>query len=134
MEAINLAFLLHVIVEIPAFLNFLLFPSGQLSTSTPHAHPVVRQYALLILTSVLIASAFVTRVNDELSGQIAGSLALYHIGPSIRAISRLHRRSQLGKPLLFSEPSLHLFVHSICCAGLTQLFWAFCLSNHLTNR
>lgn len=133
MSPINLPFLLHAIVEAPAFVNFLLFPSGQLGTTTLHAHPVVRQYALLILSSILIASVFISRVNDELSGQIGGSLALYHVGPSIRALSRLHRRAELSKPLFLSEASFHLFVHSICCGSLLQCCWSSYLSARLTH-
>src|SRR5271156_445940 len=130
----NLPFLLHVIIESPAFLNFLIFPSGQLGTTTPQAHAVVRQYAALILSSILISVAFVRRPLDETSGHVAGGLALYHIAPSARAFARLRRRAEFGKGLIFSEAGLYFVAHSICFGALAQCCWSFYLQNFLSSH
>ncbi len=130
----NLCFLLHIIIEIPAFLNFFVFPSGQLGTATPHAHAVIRQYALLILSSVLVSFAFLRRPADCLSGQVAGALAVYHFGPSVRSLNRLSRRMQLKKPLIPSEAAFYLLLHSLCGASLGLYWWNHCLSTFLIVR
>jgi len=127
----NVGFLLHIVIEIPAFINFLLFPSGQLGTPTPHAHAVVRQYAMLLLSSVLVSVAVLQRPQDTLTGQLSGALSIYHIGPSIRAASRLVQRADLGKKLLPSEAALYLFVHCICGAALFHGCWSFYLKSLL---
>lgn len=110
-------FLLHVVVEIPASLNFLLYPGGQLRTYSPQAHPVIRQYAVLLLSTILIALSFASRSQDELSGQVAGALALYHLAPMLRATGRLRGDQAVWEPLLF------LASHGICLAGFIRCFW-----------
>lgn len=116
--ALQLGFILHIVIEIPASLNFFFFPSGQLGRETPHAHAVIRQYAVLLLSSILVAMAFVVRPMDETSGRVAAALAIYHIAPSIRSMFRLTRQAQLQQPLIRSEAFLYLIVHAICCAAL----------------
>lgn len=114
----NIAFVLHAAFEIPATINFTLYPSKQLGEYTPHAHAIVRQYALLLLTSVLISLIFATRPIDDLSRAVAGSLALYHIGPTLRSCNRLRQQATQSKPLLLSEAFLYLVVHIICGTSL----------------
>ncbi|KEF59547.1 uncharacterized protein A1O9_04391 [Exophiala aquamarina CBS 119918] len=125
----NIGFLTHIIIESPAAFNFFVFPSKQLGTHTPHAHAVIRQYAVLILTSNLVALSFVCRPMDELSGKIAGALALYHIAPSVRSIIRLKRQAREGRTLMPSEAFLYLVVHAICGAALLLHFWDGMCSN-----
>lgn len=121
----SLPFLLHIIVETPASLNFFLFPSGQLGKHTPNAHAIVRQYASLLFASVIISFACVGRPADALSGQVAGAFAVYHIAASFRAGSRLQRQKSQGKQMVFSEAFLHLFVHTVCVASLLHYYWSF---------
>ncbi|KAI1617855.1 hypothetical protein EDD37DRAFT_243423 [Exophiala viscosa] len=123
MVSFNLAFLFHIVIEVPACLNFFLAPSGQLGTYTPHAHAVIRQYAVLILTSVLVAFVFLRQPPDETSAKVAAALAIYHIAPSIRSMSRLRRQAQSREAIVFSQASLYLIVHGICFAALTHHFW-----------
>lgn len=125
----HIGFLFHIIIETPALFNFFVFPSKQLGTHTPHAHAVIRQYAVLILTSNLVAMSFVCRPMDELSGKIAGALAIYHIAPSVRSIMRLKRQAREGRPLIPSEAFLYLVVHTICGAVLLLHFRAGMWSN-----
>jgi hypothetical protein len=110
-------FLVHAILEIPASLNFFLNPSGQLGVYSPQAHPVIRQYAVLLLSSTLIALSFALRDADELSGHVAGALAIYHLAPMLRAAVRLMGRQAVWQPLLF------LATHGVCLAGLLACCW-----------
>jgi len=123
----SLPFLIHAIIETPASFNFFLSPSDQLGIHTPHAHAIIRQYACLLLASVLVSLAFVQRPPDVLSGQVAGAMALYHIAASTRAGSRLQQQMSQGKPILLSEAFLHLAVHSICVASFFHHCWTFYL-------
>lgn len=112
----NIAFLLHIAIEIPAAINFMLYPSSQMvhGEYTPRAHGIVRQYALLLLSSILIALVFITRPADDLSRAVAGSLAVYHIGPALRSIARLRRLPHQYRRLLLSEGFLYLILHVMC--------------------
>jgi len=110
-------FLVHAMLEIPASLNFFLNPSGQLGVHSPQAHPVIRQYAVLLLSSILISMSFALRDADELSGQVAGALAIYHLAPMLRAAGRLTGRQAIRQPLLFFA------THGVCLAGLLACCW-----------
>jgi hypothetical protein len=117
MDLVIYPFLVHALLEIPASLNFLLYPSGQLGVYSPQAHPVIRQYAVLLLSSILIALSFAMRDADELSGQVAGALAIYHLAPILRAAGRLTGRQAVWQPLLFFAS------HGFCLAGLLACCW-----------
>lgn len=54
-------FWVHGLIELPAGLNFLLRPSEQLSSPAPQAHPIIRQYGTLLLSSVIVALIFGTQ-------------------------------------------------------------------------
>lgn len=113
-EGYNIAFALHVAIEIPAAMIFMLYPSRQLGEYSPHAHAIVRQYALLLLASALISLAFITRPTDDLSRAVAGSLGIYHVGPALRSSSRLQRLSAQNGAFLLSEAFLYLVLHVVC--------------------
>lgn len=117
-----MAFVFHAAIEVPATLNFMFFPSKQLGVYTPHAHPIIRQYALLLLTSVLISLIFATRPTDDLTQAVAGSLSLYHIGPSLRSVGRLRQQSARSQSLMLSEAFLYLVLHVICGTMLALCF------------
>jgi len=114
-------FLVHAVLETPASLSFFLYPSGQLRTYSPQAHAVIRQYAVLLLSSVIISLIFAFRPLDELSGQVAGALTIYHLAPMVRATGRLMGRQAVWQPLLF------VAAHGVCLAGLVGCCWEFCL-------
>jgi hypothetical protein len=116
-------FLIHIAIEIPACLSFYLFPSRQLGTYTPYAHPVIRQYAVLLFATVLVAMVFLRHPIDETSGKVAGALAVYHIAPSLRSIERLTRQSRTRQLTFLSEAALYLLVHVLCCATLLHHAW-----------
>lgn len=112
---LHAAFGLHIVVEIPAALNFIVNPSEelQLATPSPSAEALIRQYALLLICSNLIALVFLLRPIDKVSRRVACSLGLYYLGPAVRAISRLIRNEPaLGTSL--GGPAIHLVVHMFC--------------------
>ena len=119
----NVGFLIHILIEIPACYNFFVHPSRQLGINTPHAHPVIRQYATLLLTSILVALIFVRQEKNDTSGKAAAALAVYHIAPSLRSIDRLIKQARHGQALIPSEAFLYLVVHTICGAALILHFW-----------
>ncbi|KIV89744.1 hypothetical protein PV10_07124 [Exophiala mesophila] len=119
----NLGFLLHIIFELPACIQFFMLPSRQLGIYTPHAHALMRQYAVLLFSSVLIAGIFVTRPPSEVSAQCAGALATYHVAPALRSIARLQRQIQSKQAVLISEAMLFLVVHSVCGVFLFDHIW-----------
>jgi len=110
----KLPFVLHAVVEIPASINFMLYPSRQLGEYTPQAHAIIRQYAILLLTSVLISLIFATRPTDDLSRAVAGALAIYHIGPTLRCLAQLRQRPAPFRGFVLSEAFLYLIVHILC--------------------
>jgi hypothetical protein len=113
---------LHILIETPASLNFFLNPSQQLHPSTPApaaaaAEALIRQYALLLLSSNLIALIFAVRPVDRTSRRVAGALGLYHAGPIVRAASRLlHGEAFFNGG--FGGPATHLGVHVACFLAL----------------
>ena len=129
MSEVNIAspFVLHMILECPAVIAFGLFPSATLRSEQPEAHPVIRQYALLLFTSILIAACFASQPFDTQAGnihvqrleqQVAGALALYHIGPMMRAASKITDK-EISKTRGFRMmPFLHLLSHGVCGMAL----------------
>lgn len=122
-------FLLHALIETPASLNFFLNPGGQLrvNPAPPQIRAVIRQYAVLLFSSVLVALSFACRDPDELSGQVAGALALYHLAPVVRATGRLVHRQE---PAVW-QPLLFVTVHAVCLAGLAGCCWELWLKHLL---
>lgn len=118
----NVAFLLHVVIEMPAAINFMVQPSKQLGKHTPHAHAIVRQYALLLLSSILIAIIFAPRPVNDLTKAVAGSLAIYHIGPALRSWSRLRSQAKRSAPVVWSEAALYLVCHLVTGTALLLCF------------
>lgn len=127
MLSYSFPFWIHAIIETPASFNFFLFPSDQLGAHTPNAHAIVRQYACLLLASVLVSLSFVQRPPDALSGQVAGAFALYHLAASTRAGSRLQQQMSQGRQIVISEAFLHLLVHSVCFGSMWHHCWTFYL-------
>ena len=126
------SFLLHAIVETPACVNFLLFPDDQLPDSAPQAHAIIRQYAVLLFSSAIIAVTFACRATpDFASGNVAGALAIYHIGPFVRAWSRIDVRGtfDIRRHSLLKDPLLHFAVHSLCLGSLGLTCWNLSMYN-----
>ena len=116
----NFPFWLHILIETPASLNFFFNPSQQLSSPAPQAHPIIKQYAVLLLVSNLIALIFALHSLDHTSKNVALALSVYHLAPFVRATSRILAGDyQYGKGL--GGPWVHLIVHGACFAALIGL-------------
>ena len=125
MRTINLhplPFFFHVVLETPAAVAFALFPSATLRSPQLDAHAVIRQYALSLFSTILIAASFAFWPHDlpaldphvhRLERQVAGALALYHIGPMARAGYRIWYREGQS----YRIPCLHLLSHG--AGGMT---------------
>lgn len=120
-----LPFILHILIEVPASINFFVNPNQQLQLSAPSpmADAVIRQYATLLFVSAIIAFVCVIRPIDVTSQRIAGSLALYHLAPLARAASRLLQR-EAGLEGGLGGPLVHATVHSACFTTLFALYIA----------
>lgn len=118
---VQFAFLLHLVIETAASVNFMLRPSATLLAPQPHSHAIIRQYALLLISSNIIAVVMLNREVDTTSGKIAGALGVYHFGPVMRAVSRIVQKSS-GRGL--NEPWLHAFAHVLCGTCLLVSFIA----------
>ena len=129
----SIPFVFHIILETPAAVAFALFPSATLEAPQPQAHAVIRQYALLLLTTVLISAVFASQSHDspahesrvlELEHEVAGALAMYHLGPVIRAVYKLRNRFKEGRS--WRTPCLHLLSHGatgMALAGRALILW-----------
>ncbi|KAG9231382.1 hypothetical protein BJ875DRAFT_469675 [Amylocarpus encephaloides] len=116
----TLPFYLHALIELPASLNFFFRPSEQLPTPAPQAHAIIRQYAVLLFTSNVIALVFALRPIDDTSKLVAAALALYHMAPLVRATLRIGRGDAYGQGL--GGPWGHFGVHGVCLGGLVRLW------------
>jgi hypothetical protein len=124
LTAAHIPFLTHLLLELPASINFYLAPSEQLSSPAPQAHALIRQYAVLLASSNLVALTFLLREIDGTSKAVAGALGVYHIAPLVRAIGRLRESDSRGRKYgsRFGGPTLHAIVHGFAFLGLELLF------------
>lgn len=114
-------FLLHIIIEFPAAIAFAYKPSGTLPVMQSGAHAIIRQYALLLMSSNFIAGCLALQDNqlpglNAVSQGVAASLAVYHLGPAVRAIGRVRRRDE-GQSF-FANSWLHVSVHMLSATAL----------------
>lgn len=122
----RLPFALHILIELPASFGFFLRPSATLRTPQPIAHGIIRQYALLLTASNLIATVFLFQPSaTTASRQVAGALALYHAGPLVRAIGRIRagEASANGFQERLISPWIHGVFHGACLAALLGESW-----------
>jgi hypothetical protein len=116
----TLPFWMHFIIETPASLNFFFKPSEQLSTPAPQAHAIIAQYAVLLFSSNLVALIFANRPVDGTSKLVAAALAVYHLAPLVRAVSRVTSTGH-NYGIGLGGPWVHLGVHGTCLFGLLAL-------------
>jgi hypothetical protein len=112
----RLALVLHLVIETIAAINFFLRPSSTLAAPQPHSHGVIRQYAILLLSTNIIVAVILNRaVSDNFTEQIAAAVALYHVAPLVRAVSKI-RGGKSDDAL--GGPWLHAFSHLVCAVSL----------------
>jgi len=125
----QLGLYLHILVEIPASVGFLFFPSRTLKVPQPHAHALIRQYGtLLCSTNALLAIILLSRPSDESDGtenhhdflerRVAGALVVYHIAPCLRALSRIRGGEGERSRGMLASPKVHLGLHVLCIVAL----------------
>lgn len=105
------AFLLHIIVETPAAINFLISPSSTLQQPQPFSHAVIRQYGSLLLVTNLILAIVRSHCPEDVQRCVSGALALYHIGPLWRSVVRIRDREESSSVL--AGPWLHFGLHGL---------------------
>ncbi|KAJ4190190.1 hypothetical protein NW755_005329 [Fusarium falciforme] len=113
----TIPFVIHALVETPAALSFILYPSLHLQPLTPAATLLLQSLGGLLLTSNLIALIFARRPFDDVSRQVAIAFAFWHVWPCYRAYTRLSGRGLEGDTpetrSTLGGPVVHLGVHSI---------------------
>ena len=115
-------FWIHILIEAPASINFFFNPSEQLPSPASQAHAIIRQYAVLLLVSNLIALIFALRPLDQTGKNVAAALSVYHLAPVVRAGTRIFYSfygDSYGQGL--GGPWLHLSVHGGCFVALSTL-------------
>ena len=119
MPYVNLPFFIHILGEFGASCGFWFRPSATLDRPQPDAHPIIRQYALLLVSTNLIAGIFLFQDQpSKISCQVAGALAFYHLGPLTRAALKVRDGQQIGFREGMGGTWIHLAFHSIATAGL----------------
>lgn len=119
-----LPFVLHIMVETPAALRFLFTPDAQILHPQPDARSIVRQYAVLLFSTVLIALICLLNHRQRISRLVAGALSIYHIAPILRAGTKLSNSrllSSVGKEA-WREPALYVVVHFACFLSLLDRY------------
>ena len=118
-DSLTSALYFHVVIETMAGINFLFRPSATFTIPQPYSHGVVRQYGILLLVTNMIVVAILNDRDDVASKKLTASfLSMYHVGPLVRAASRLKHQdpgSSLGGPWL------HTAVHTISVATLVAV-------------
>jgi len=128
MSSFNVPFFMHIFGEFGASYGFCVRPSSTLFEPQPYAHPVIRQYALLLMTTNLIAANFLFQEHPtSVSCRVAGALALYHLGPLTRAALKIHNGEKKGIWEGTGGPWVHVAFHSVTLGALvweaTTLPW-----------
>ena len=138
-----ISILSHILIETPAGLNFIFRPSHTLSSPSYDAHPVIRQYGVLLLVLngllglllmdfchdnsldtgfknefAMVSSSTHGHIDGQTLDRICGILVLYHIGPFWRALTNLcnSRRAGYGDALMAAT------VHIAVGAGLLNVW------------
>ncbi|KAK3332115.1 hypothetical protein B0T19DRAFT_95108 [Cercophora scortea] len=123
----KLPFLLHLLVELPASLSFLLHPTSQLPGASPSARLILRNLGGLLLSTNLLCLVFLARPagHDATAGLVALCLGSYHVWPIYRAYARLRygvgEQGGGGGKVLFGGPAVHLVAHVVCLVALVGM-------------
>lgn len=132
-----IAILSHIALESPAGFNFILRPSHTLTSPSPAALSVIRQYGIILLimngvlllvlanhhqeTSLKDTLAGLAKRNfcgdEELMGRICGVLSIYHVGPFLRAIGRRGQKATPGIQA-YGGPMTIMIAHGTVWAAL----------------
>jgi hypothetical protein len=119
----HLALLVHFLIELPASVLFFLRPSQTLSQPQPHAHGVIRQYALLLVASELVVMPLLLQPVSGHSRSVAGALAVYHLGPTARFLSRWRRARLEGESSMAAGAATIAVAHAVAASMMIGSFF-----------
>ncbi|MCJ1274191.1 hypothetical protein MMC21_001986 [Puttea exsequens] len=117
-----IAILLHIVLETIAGFSFIRQPSSTLTAEQPHAHPLIRQYGLLLLlTNAIFILLFTspTPLDLVLQQRVSGLLSFYHVGAFSRATASI-AKGETGGAL--GGPWVHAAVH-VVAGGMLAGAW-----------
>lgn len=131
MPPLKAALTLHLLVETPASLSFLLTPGAQLPGASPEARLILRNFGGLLLATNLACAALLGggRVDDNGDDRVmalfCAGLGTYHVWPIWRAWVRMggkgegegEGKGEGGKKVL-GGPVVHFGVHVVCLVAL----------------
>ncbi|KAK0628921.1 hypothetical protein B0T17DRAFT_170608 [Bombardia bombarda] len=120
--------LLHLLIETPAALSFLLHPQAQLPGASDDAKLILRSYGGLLLSTNLVCLTLLLdgTTSTTMAARITLCLGLYHAWPIYRAVSRIRRYGRVasgppkekGAVTVLGGPALHFVVHVVCLVAL----------------
>lgn len=126
----TLPLLLHLLIETPASLSFLLTPHLQLPGASPDAKLILRNFGGLLLATnlaclVLLANNYSGTADDTemrtLTARLCLCVGTYHLWPTHRAWARMKRggdKGKQGEKKVLGGPKVHLIVHVVCFVAL----------------
>ncbi|KAK3349917.1 hypothetical protein B0T25DRAFT_549222 [Lasiosphaeria hispida] len=122
----KLPLVLHLLVETPAALSFILHPTAQLPGCAAEAKLILRSYGGLLLATNLICLGSLARPGvDSTVGLIALCMGTYHLWPTYRAYARM--KFGIGmkgvQGAVLGGPSLHFALHVFCFVSLMGTWW-----------
>ncbi|KAK4242796.1 hypothetical protein C8A03DRAFT_39952 [Achaetomium macrosporum] len=125
------ALLLHLIIETPASLSFLLASTAQLPGASPEARLILRNFGGLHLATNLLCLVFLLRKPaaaglgngdiEQLTAMSCVCLGTYHVWPIYRAWARMTGHGGIDverQKKVLGGPAVHLVVHVACLAAL----------------
>ncbi|KAK4044270.1 hypothetical protein C8A01DRAFT_42939 [Parachaetomium inaequale] len=122
MAPLKPALLLHLLIETPASLSFLLAPYKQLPGASPEAKLILRNFGGLLLSTNLVCLALLFRkpVDNQLMAMLCACLGTYHVWPIYRAWARMGAHDVGGKvgEKVLGGPVVHFVVHVVCLGAL----------------
>ncbi|KAL1841866.1 hypothetical protein VTJ49DRAFT_6465 [Mycothermus thermophilus] len=132
---LHIALTLHLLIEFPASLSFLLQPRAQLPGATPEAVLVLRNLGGLLMATNLVclvllhflskaATSDSSPLVEHLTGMVCVALGTYHVWPAHRAWVRMRKRNRgegvvgQSEKRILGGPVVHFWVHLVCLGAM----------------
>jgi len=123
----RLPFIIHGAVETPAAFSFLTTPEAQLPGASTEAKLILRSYGGLLLITGILCNFFAFRETyDEATIGYGLSMAVYHLFPLYRALTRISQGIGVKGPQggTLGGPVMHAVAHLICLVSLLVAVFA----------
>ncbi|KAK3292542.1 uncharacterized protein B0H64DRAFT_230596 [Chaetomium fimeti] len=124
MPPLKAALTLHLLIETPASLSFLLTPQAQLPGASPDARLILRNLGGLLLATNLACLALLGggRIADDdgdrVTALFCAGLGTYHVWPTYRAWVRMGMGGGLQGKRVLGGPVVHFVVHVACLVAM----------------